>query len=261
MAAGSLKEMLADAAKLEVTSMLVDGISGRKFPSIPSAYLETLSAWVYQFVTLTENLEKDFVKPGAVHDIVTAAMNWKNEKKQLFETYGHDAEEKFPELAEKPLVKALLKTDDMDNWRQDISGKLGKKPKSGYYGNDMLRLLRIQTRLSLLCSRLAKFYRSDEFLDNKKELAPDRLVRELRKLWELKQGFIFAQNTVQLDGDIINRYNARLFREKPPQIEIPQLLEFHHRNVDIGMKQWHFLIETIVQVAKALGGKLASLVW
>ena len=260
MAVGTIGKMLVDATKLEVTSVLVDGISGRKFPSIPGAFLETLSAWVYQFVTLIETLDKDFIKPAEDHDIVYTALQWKDEKRDLFETYGHDAEEKFPDLAGKPVVKALLKTDDMDNWRQDISSKLGKKPKRDFYGSDMLRLLRIQTRLSLLCSRLSEFYKSEEFLNDKDASVPDRLVRELRKLWELKHGFIFAQNTVQLDGDIINRYSARLFREKPPQIEISQLLEFHHKNIDIGMRQWHFLIQTIIQLAKAVKESLVAII-
>ena len=111
MAVGTIGKMLVDATNLEVTSVLEDGISGRKFPSIPGAFLETLSAWVYQFVTLTETLDKDFVKPAADHDIVTTALQWKDEKKNLFETYAHDAEKKFPELSKTESLSIFG-----DNW-------------------------------------------------------------------------------------------------------------------------------------------------
>ncbi len=59
MAKNRFSKILADATQLEVTSMIVNGITGRKLPGIPPAYLETLSAWVHQFIKLCNDLKRD----------------------------------------------------------------------------------------------------------------------------------------------------------------------------------------------------------
>lgn len=84
-------------------------------------------------------------------------------------------------------------------------------------------------------------------------------LRSLRKLGEMKvdldkynqylqqnstekDGF-FAQTIIQLDGNIINRYSSQLL--KHPQQNL--ILNLHHKNVNIGEKQWEGLLNLLIR--------------
>jgi hypothetical protein len=81
MAAGKISEIIVDATNLEINSILVDGISGRKMPGVTPAFLETMSAWVFQFTALENRLKLARIKVEPDHPMIKAAQQWAKEKK------------------------------------------------------------------------------------------------------------------------------------------------------------------------------------
>lgn len=267
MASEKINEILSDATTLEISSVLVESISGRKIPGIAVAFLETVHAWVNQFEAVSEDLrvphdlpfESGKIKPE--YEIVGAARDWmkdRNSPANKIETYEQD----FKTLSEDPLLKRVLNTQAMFDF-QMFQKKLMKtrgNARDRMHDSEINRLIKIQMRLAKLQGYFLKSMQSNG--SNKESLDKNRLVnrdiQELRKLWDLKEGYIFAQNTVQLDGDIISRQNLRLYRDPLIKEHTVQLLDFHNKNVDVGMKQWHFIIKTIMSLAKAIGAKVVS---
>lgn len=278
---------------LEVSSLLVASISGRKFPGISRAFLETISAWAYQFDQMTIQLGIEAGPRNKNNRIVYAVKKWHKQKKNLFDKIAETAsvqeeDDMFPELANDEGVKNLLKTEDMNRWRREVFCKPPiNEIRNRELGPTAFRLLRIQDRLDRLRRRIRLFYknraapyriqeqqsengtrgfwsylksvfRARNRISGRSANLPAHYVMELRKLWELKDGFIFAQHTIQLDGDVINRYNENLYCQNIDKLKIPELLEYHNTSVDIGLKQWQYLIKTIAQMARAVGEKLVS---
>ena len=318
MAGGRISELISDATNLEINSVLVDGISGRKMPGVTGAFLEIISAWVHQFLELKKELEKEPLTIKKNYSIVTAAEKWKIKKDAFFESWAFQEKKEMQAAYEgKPLawkrglsafvekesvknvLENVLNVQDMDSFRANVGSKLNmEKETHRYYSMEMFRLLRVQTKIGRLKDRLLIASKSDEAkgedesssdwvekvrtkilefkgklrdLKNKFRrlfgLSPssgrgdylvNRDMQELRKLWELKDGYIYAQNTIQIDGDILARYNLRLHRDRLVREMADHLLDFHRGNVDVGIKHWHFIVETLVRIAKAVGEKIGN---
>ena len=160
MAKNRFSKILADATNLEVTSMFVNGITGRKLPGIPSAYLETLSAWVYKFIKLCDDLKKDQISLHKTYPIETAALNWKNNKKVLFRKYDqlNDDDNSPLFIGSDLLVDNVLDVDEFEKWRQQVIDKIKNKKSNDEYSSRMLRLMRVQKRLMKLRKELCHFY-------------------------------------------------------------------------------------------------------
>ena len=246
MASGKISEIIVDATNLEITSILVDGISGRKMPGVTPAFLETMSAFVYQFTALESRMKRDRIKVDPDHAMIKAAERWTKDKKSLFDNYVFK-ETDFKDFLKDPLVSGVLDIGSMSSFRKAAAEQMKGKPNADNHNAEIFRLLRLQTRMMVLKNRLAAA---------KTPVLRD--MHELRKLWELKDGFIYAQNVIQLDGDIINRSNLRLYRDRLIKEHAMQLLEFHRKNVDAGIQHWHFIIETIVSIAKAVGETIVN---
>lgn len=83
-------------------------------------------------------------------------------------------------------------------------------------------------------------------------------LRTLRKLVEIKNSLdsddptsrnidiIYAQTVLQLDGDVINRYDERLLRHEQKDL----LLNIHAQGVASGEQQWHGLLMFMVDMVK-----------
>lgn len=98
-------------------------------------------------------------------------------------------------------------------------------------------------------------------------LASGEFLRTLRKIKEVKAALdssdptnsnidiICAQTVMQLDGDIINRYDRRLFEEGSHSrlpINLSKhrdlLMDVHRQGVQSGEEQWHGLLHFIVKL-------------
>ncbi len=268
---GKINEILIDATTLEVSSLLVEGISGRKMPGVAVAFFETVHAWAIQFELLTADLripdplptEEEAIEPE--YHIVASTRAWlKNDDSPAneIETY----EKNFTNLAENPLMLQILDSQSMFSFQIHQSKQLkmrGEQAKTPRQSSELNRLMKIQMRLSKLRFYFLKTIETNaaEGSDKKsldKNMLVNRDIQELRKLWDLKDGYIFAQNTVQLDGDIISRQNLRLYQDPRLKERTAHLLDFHYQNVDVGMKHWHFIIDTIISLAKAVGTAIVS---
>ena len=88
--------------------------------------------------------------------------------------------------------------------------------------------------------------------EEKKFTSRDR--QQLRKLWELVGvTCIYAQTVLELDGDIVSRINDQLFTTARDNAE--ELMHFHSRNVEAGSNYRNGLMDTFVQIIRAIVGK------
>lgn len=93
-------------------------------------------------------------------------------------------------------------------------------------------------------------------------LKNDRFVRSLRKIAELKAALdggdvtstktdtIYAQTVMQLDGDIITRYHKDLF--SLPEEARKLILQVHNEGVVAGEKQWHGVLDFLINLVRDL---------
>jgi hypothetical protein len=95
-----------------------------------------------------------------------------------------------------------------------------------------------------------KFYAEKD--EKKKFTSRDR--QQLRKLWELVGATcIYAQTVLDLDGDIVSRINDQLFNKAGDNAE--ELMHFHSQNVEAGSNYRNGLMDTFVQIIRAITGK------
>ncbi|HEY9804392.1 MAG TPA: hypothetical protein V6D25_28930 [Leptolyngbyaceae cyanobacterium] len=93
-------------------------------------------------------------------------------------------------------------------------------------------------------------------------LTNDKFVRSLRKIAELKAALdggdvtstrtdtIYAQTVMQLDGDIITRYHKDLF--SLPEEAKKLILQVHNEGVVAGEKQWHGVLDFLINLVRDL---------
>ncbi len=100
------------------------------------------------------------------------------------------------------------------------------------------------------------------FRELAKQLKEVNFVRTLRKLSELRAALdgespssassvdlIYAQTVMQIDGDVINRYNQALF--DPNNITRREIiLSIHNQGVEAGERQWRGLMQFMVDLLK-----------
>lgn len=105
--------------------------------------------------------------------------------------------------------------------------------------------------------------------DVKSLFANARFLGSLRKSIELKSvlgrgvemcDIIYAQTVVQLSGDVINRFDQRLFQL--PDEQKGFILRVHQEGVMAGEEQWRellaFSINLVTSIAEKLGGAVSS---
>jgi hypothetical protein len=249
MSTGKLEFYADDISKLEINSMLVDGIWGRKMPHPSAAFCEITSAWVHQLNSVLKkaDIQKLLSEPlsGDENGIIVAVQGWNANKGDVFDAFVAQ-EGKISDFMDNQTLRPLLKEKAMGTLRSKIRSNIPVHPLKREDKEDdaeLFRLVRILTRLILLLKKFRAFEGDPKALDFR-----DR--QQLRKLWELKDGYIFAQNTIQLDGDIITRINRRMHGEKLSESIKSDLMSFHQQNVDIGLKNWQFLVNTLIAFIK-----------
>ncbi|MCK5505061.1 MAG: hypothetical protein KAJ10_07850, partial [Thermodesulfovibrionia bacterium] len=255
-----VKDLLEDVVNLEINTILVESITGRKMPSHLAAFIEVTSAWVYQLKKIIKRLVSEGIikvrnSEGDIlsqvnqcvmaedhsADFLESVIKWEQKREEIFDTYTN-GERSFLNFAEEPAIVNLLAVTRMNRLRSSLENHFPGFRSVSEIDNELFRLLRIQRRIYLLLEAVKK-------QNGKLEI---RQQQELRRLWELKDGYIFAQNIVQLDGDIITRCNLRLKRDHRVKDRFMDLLAFHQRNVEIGISNWQFLVQTIGALSKSM---------
>ena len=170
---------------------------------------------------------------------------------------AHISGHKFvPEEAYKDLYEIPLNPDELDYFK-----KRGMPTDAEH----VMRYCMLRRKLDVECEVLGKDGgitiapkptdpRLSEFLENPK------FLRFLRKLSELKSALdsdnpcskdidlIYAQTVVQLDGDIINRFNEQLFAHPSKEV----IMKLHNDAVVAGEKQWHGLLGFMVNLIRSM---------
>ena len=94
-------------------------------------------------------------------------------------------------------------------------------------------------------------------LDNRNKALSQNRSEGLEYLDEdLVSDLIYAQTVIQLDGDIINRFNKRLFDSKYQDV----ILQIHQEGVITGDKQWRGLLEFIVNMVQSMLARPISII-
>lgn len=232
-----VKDALQDSVSLEISSMIVDGISGRKMPDSKSAFCEVLVAWCKGMITFDAELSKK-LGTSPLNDQLRDAIDFIKKNPNADNLIDNEAHQPTPTLIKAYTEQELIKTI--------VHAVKGKNEQTQNALENWAS--RLDRRFATMCSlflRIANDLEEDEELDFKEK-------QELRKMWELKDGFIYAQNTVQLDGDVVARYNSRLFQDNQLKDRANQLIEMHQNNVATGIRQWQFIFNTISEAIKAI---------
>jgi hypothetical protein len=230
-------DTLHDSVTLEVSSMLVDGISGRKMPDSKIAFFEVVKAWAVDVGQVQTELQNKKVQ---LSDQQLGCF-------ALIDTISDAPNPKALKVGEQNLIVTVNEQIDWDQLRQSVISSIAKSQEQLQQNllASLHQLERKQVRIFNLYNEIFDEIKADKSLTFKDK-------QELRKMWELKDGYIFAQNTVQLDGDVLAKYNSRLFRDKAIKDKTDILIELHQNNVATGIKQWRFIFNTISEAVRAI---------
>lgn len=226
----SLSDTLIDISAIEVNTMVVDHISANKF--IP---------WeAYRDIYL---ISSDYLHDIGIHSNLHGQYHSLRKKLELeycllLLTQQSQSDSKLEEYARflnDPQAEVTEENTILPNPSYDHS------PDSFHQIQNLLAQGRF-----LRCLR--KLYELKSALDNQnlaiaKSQSPDTEFFE----WEVTTDVIYAQSVIQLDGDIINRYDRKLLENKHKNA----ILEIHKQGVIAGEKQWHGLLQFVVNLVEA----------
>jgi len=230
----SLSDVLIDITALEVNTMVVDQITGTKF--IPwQAYRD-----VYPIC-------KPYLERMGIHPSLHA--RYLSLRKQIEIEYclyrvedvvGQDASQlrEFVRVLSDP-------TAELDLQKTKLPNPLNPS------ANPSVEIKRIQTLLDdgRFLRSLRKVDELKAALDNRNEaLKNSEIAASENPEEEVTTDIIYAQSVIQLDGDIINRYHEKLFQHEHKDI----ILDIHRQGVTAGEKQWHGLLEFMVNMVESL---------
>lgn len=71
---------------------------------------------------------------------------------------------------------------------------------------------------------------------------------------DVEETSISAKTIIQLDGDIITRIPVTSEEDEPLQID-ERMLQLHEKNVELAIKNWQTVINTLVAMIKSFSGK------
>ena len=232
----SLSDVLLDITALEVNTMVVEQITGNKF--IP---------WqVYRDVY---PISRQYLERKGVDE--SLRDRYLSLRKQLEVEYCLLLTEENPSA----IRDTRILTDPsatLDQIETQLPNPLnpGATPTEIRAIQDLLedgRFLRTLRKIAELKAAL----------DNRNKALSQNPAEGLEDLDDdLVSDLIYAQTVIQLDGDIINRFNKRLFDSKYQDV----ILQIHQEGVITGDKQWRGLLEFIVNMVQSMLARPVSLI-
>jgi hypothetical protein len=226
----SLSDTLIDISAIEVNTMVVDHISANKF--IPwEAYRDIylISSSYLHDIGIHPNLHNQYhsLRKKLELEYCVLLLTQQNQPDSKLEEYARFLNDPQAEVTEENTILPNPSYDDSPDSFNKIQNLLAQ--------GRFLRCLR-------------KLYELKSALDNQnlaiaKSQSPDTEFFE----WEVTTDVIYAQSVIQLDGDIINRYDRKLLENKHKNA----ILEIHKQGVIAGEKQWHGLLQFVVNLVEA----------
>ena len=229
----TLRDTLTDIASLEVNSVLVSNISATH----PSSDWKLLQETCEDLITWFEKNKTDKVVQQPLEDTSLESLKKNCEK----------------------LVPNKVPCKSGNALHTDVNECL--KHESDYL-SDVQCNMRSEYRrhlryLQQYIEIYDRWYKDEEKTEKKKteeKKLTSRDRQQLRKLWELVGvTCIYAQTVLELDGDIVSRINEQLFTTARDNAE--ELMHFHSRNVEAGSNYRNGLMDTFVQIIRAIIGK------
>ncbi|MGB3205806.1 MAG: hypothetical protein WBB28_12520 [Crinalium sp.] len=232
----SLSDVLLDITALEVNTMVVDQITGNKF--IP---------WqVYRDVY---PISREYLKRNGVDE--SLRDRYLSLRKQLEIEYCLLLTEENPSA----IRDTRILTDPsvtLDQIETQLPNPLNPSatPTEIRAIQDLLddgRFLRTLRKIAELKAAL----------DNRNKALAQNRTEKLEYLdGDLVSDVIYAQTVIQLDGDIINRFNKQLFDSKYQDV----ILQIHQEGVITGDKQWRGLLDFIVNMVQSMLARPVSII-
>lgn len=248
----SVGELLNDINALEVNTMIVEKITGAKFNALEA----------YQLIYSIN--DEDYFKNIRIPQDSALRERYKQLFKKLEREYFYLLTNPESKLSEADYAKEKRqKYQERIRYLKENTG--GIVESSPEYIRLMRPILPNPTELGLsVPQNLTESGQSvwqNNWLELQALLNNNQFLRSLRKIIELKAALdstdptknetdiIYAQTVMQLDGDIITRYNKKLFDNE----ELKDLvLKTHNEGVFSGEKQWRSLLEFMVNLLKSV---------
>lgn len=245
----SLSDVLVDITALEVNTMVVGRITGKKFVAWDT-YRELFQ------------IDETWHHNDAIH---------------------HSLRDRYVALRKDLELEYILLICDPNSELFDPTTQ-----ERGLAQEERLRILKdTDTSLTVTNSQLPnplQVHNTDELQRVQQLLDNGRFSRILRKMSELKAGLdnrnralmqvqdlnpgtsttqheaavktdlIYAQTVIQLDGDIINRYSQEVLTH--PQRDL--ILNIHKESVTAGEAQWRGLLGFVLELAQKMAGQVST---
>jgi len=225
----SLSDVLIDITALEVNTMVVEQITGNKF--IPwQAYRD-----IYP-------ISGAYLGSRNIHP--SLSDRYLSLRKQLEIEYCLILTEKNPAaLKDCPIL--LEPTISID----DIPTKLPNPLNSGASAAEIKKIHDLLDNGRFLRS-LRKIFELKSALDNRNQALNTResALPETNSHTALPTDLIYAQTIIQLDGEIINRFDKQVLEHEHRDL----LLKIHKDGVMAGEIQWRGLLRFVVNLAQSV---------
>lgn len=231
----SLSDVLIDITALEVNTMVVENITGAKF--IP---------WeAYKDIYL---ISRKYLDRLEIHPSLQA--RYLSLRKQLEVEYCLYILDNQTIEKQTSEIKEYIRL--MSDPAADVDPQKSKLPNPFAPGADpAVEVEKIKDLLNdgRFSRSLRKMNELKAALDNRnKSLTISEKGPSENPVEEVTTDIIYAQSVIQLDGDIINRYHQKLFEHEHKDV----ILDIHRQGVTSGEKQWHGLLEFMVNLVESL---------
>ena len=231
----SLSDVLIDITALEVNTMVVEQITGNKF--IP---------WeAYQDIYL---ISPSYLESIGIHPSLRPRyLNLRKKLEMEYCSYLLEDEVSQRQASELREYYQILAdpTIELDPQKTKLPNPLHP---SANPASEIEKIQRLLDDGRFLRS-LRKINELKAALDNQ-----NSAIQEAASA-EVTTDIIYAQTIIQLDGDIINRYDQKILKHQHKDI----ILDIHRQGVTAGEKQWHGLLEFMVNLVESLVTQRSSI--
>jgi len=227
----SLGEVFVEITALEVNTMVVEEITGDKF--IPWEVYRDL------FPISQEYLEKQPISPTLYHRYLDL-------RKQLELQYLLLLTNPNSELFdEQNTIDGVYNNSILTNNNLELNSDNTYLPNP-IDSKSNREQMKVQKLLN--CSSFLRILRKIAEIKSTLELRNRFLLTQSNNSSDLYLNTIYAQTVVQLDGDVVNRFNQEVLVH--PNRDL--LIKLHQENVNAGQQQWKGLLSFMIEIIQGL---------
>jgi hypothetical protein len=243
----SLRTVARDLFNLEINTVIKDSMTARKMPDPANAILDIAQTYATKLLELDVPLgyafaerDPDFQKPVkqwskepfsydrlVISDDTFGRLRWAS-------VAGQRGLENLAADDRIVLVRIAGNCDQLKGLLQRIEESLKSAGIAGENRRDLNRRMASNQSRSLL------------------RLQPADLTA-VRKMWEVGVEKVVMQSVIQLDGDVITRIQRRYVEQEQRHV-----FEFHRMSVDLSVRFWGIMANTVAVFLGSLTGMLGG---